>query len=337
MLSGACHFTEINRFCGWPNISVQQQQTSLIKNHQQNSSDMDHSYGPARKKRLTMDQTKSLECSFAMDNKLEPERKKKLAIELGLQPRQVAIWYQNRRARTKTKTLEEKYVVLNMQYQNVLKEKKKLDAEVNKLKEELLGLKERENLGKKCDKLHCTMQGGTSILSTNNKEPSFSTMDVQQQQLGMQGRERRPQCSENNSSKSAQNQPTFSTNRPGHDGKFNEANIIIRNKQALKPQHMPSYPPQEEDSSSNHHISAYTSDTQLYQHQQQQEEILQHFQPQYQCFRNIMGEVKLGSFEYITIPSAPLAQFHGSQLLLDDYQFKREDEGTQHLELATRA
>ncbi|MCO5547033.1 hypothetical protein L7F22_000474 [Adiantum nelumboides] len=131
MVSGPYHFPDIDQFCGWPNISVQQQQTSLIKNHQQNNSDMDHCFaGPARKKRLTMDQTQSLECSFAMDNKLEPERKKKLALELGLQPRQVAIWYQNRRARTKTKTLEEKYVVLNMQYQNVLKEKKNLEAEV---------------------------------------------------------------------------------------------------------------------------------------------------------------------------------------------------------------
>ncbi|MCO5547032.1 hypothetical protein L7F22_000473 [Adiantum nelumboides] len=208
--------------------------------------------------------------------------------------------------------------------------------QVNKLTEELLGLKEKEKLGENSNKLH-TMQGGTSMLSTNNKESSFSTMEVQQQPLGLQGRlEHRPQCLENNSSKSAQNQPTFSTNRPDHDGKFNEADNI-RNKQAFKPQGMPSYPPHEEDSSSNHYILAYTSDNQLYQHQQQQQqELLQHFQPQYQCFRNMMGEVKLGSFEYVATPSAPLAQLNGS-LFLDDYQFKQEDEGTRYLELATQA
>ncbi|GMN45380.1 hypothetical protein TIFTF001_014586 [Ficus carica] len=44
-----------------------------------------------KKRRLSSDQVKALEKYFEVENKLEPERKAKLADELGLQPRQVAI------------------------------------------------------------------------------------------------------------------------------------------------------------------------------------------------------------------------------------------------------
>ncbi|KAK9130096.1 hypothetical protein Sjap_010583 [Stephania japonica] len=59
-----------------------------------------------KKRRLSIDQVKALEKNFEVENKLEPERKVKLAQELGLQPRQVAVWFQNRCARWKTKQLE---------------------------------------------------------------------------------------------------------------------------------------------------------------------------------------------------------------------------------------
>ena len=86
-----------------------------------------------------MDQVQFLEKSFEEDNKLELERKTKLAKDLGLQPRQVAIWFQNRRARWKTKQLEKDYDSLNdsfeslkTDYDNLLKEKDRLQSEVNK-------------------------------------------------------------------------------------------------------------------------------------------------------------------------------------------------------------
>ncbi|XP_010555396.1 PREDICTED: homeobox-leucine zipper protein ATHB-6 [Tarenaya hassleriana] len=69
-----------------------------------------------KKRRLSVDQVKALEKNFELENKLEPERKVKLAQELGLQPRQVAVWFQNRRARWKTKQLEKDYGVLKGKY-----------------------------------------------------------------------------------------------------------------------------------------------------------------------------------------------------------------------------
>ncbi|PPD99295.1 hypothetical protein GOBAR_DD03696 [Gossypium barbadense] len=75
------------------------------------SSDDDGSHVGEKKKRLKLEQVKALEKSFESGNKLEPQRKLQLAKALGLKPRQVAIWFQNRRARWKTKQLEKDYDV----------------------------------------------------------------------------------------------------------------------------------------------------------------------------------------------------------------------------------
>lgn len=61
-----------------------------------------------------------LERSFKEENKLEPERKSKLAKQLGLQPRQVAVWFQNRRARWKNKQVEHDYDRLKASYDSLI-------------------------------------------------------------------------------------------------------------------------------------------------------------------------------------------------------------------------
>ncbi|KAL2250713.1 UNVERIFIED_CONTAM: putative homeobox-leucine zipper protein ATHB-51 [Sesamum indicum] len=83
-----------------------------------------------KKKRLSTEQLESLENSFQEEIKLDPDRKMKLARELGLQPRQIAVWFQNRRARWKGKQLERLYDALKQEFDAVSREKHKLQQEV---------------------------------------------------------------------------------------------------------------------------------------------------------------------------------------------------------------
>ncbi|KAJ4830296.1 hypothetical protein Tsubulata_042246 [Turnera subulata] len=89
------------------------------------------------KKRLAKDQLRLLETSFNTNQKLTTEVKFELARELGLPPRQVAIWYQNRRARRKADTMEDDYKKIQMDLGDVLAGNIRLDKEVGKLRKEL--------------------------------------------------------------------------------------------------------------------------------------------------------------------------------------------------------
>lgn len=113
----------------------------------ENSENNDENYygQPEKKRRLMAEQVQFLEKSFEVENKLEPERKIQIAKELNLQPRQVAIWFQNRRARYKTKQLEKDYDFLKsnydklkMEFDYVQKNNDKLKIEVQVLKEKLV-------------------------------------------------------------------------------------------------------------------------------------------------------------------------------------------------------
>ncbi|PPD95546.1 hypothetical protein GOBAR_DD07439 [Gossypium barbadense] len=108
-------------------------------------SDDDGSHGGEKKKRLNMDQVKALEKSFELGNKLEPGRKLQLAKDLGLKPRQIAIWFQNRRARWKNKQLEKDYDALKKLYQTAKADNDALHAQNKKLTAQLLSLKAKDS------------------------------------------------------------------------------------------------------------------------------------------------------------------------------------------------
>jgi regulator of replication initiation timing len=93
-----------------------------------------------KKRRLTLEQVRALEKNFEMANKLEPEKKMQLAKALGLQPRQIAVWFQNRRARWKTKQLEkdfnvlkQDYDALKQDYDNLMEENNSLQAMIERM------------------------------------------------------------------------------------------------------------------------------------------------------------------------------------------------------------
>ncbi|KAL5722700.1 hypothetical protein ACHQM5_006186 [Ranunculus cassubicifolius] len=126
-----------------------------------------------KKRRLNMEQVRTLEKNFELGNKLEPERKMQLARALGLQPRQIAIWFQNRRARWKTKQLEKDYDVLKRQFDAIKADNDALQAQNKKLHAEILALKNREptefiNLNKETE-------GSCSNRSDNSSDVNLDT------------------------------------------------------------------------------------------------------------------------------------------------------------------
>ncbi|KAJ4962163.1 hypothetical protein NE237_022102 [Protea cynaroides] len=127
----------------------------------------------ARKRKLSSEQVNLLEMNFGNEHKLESGKKDRLAAELGLDPKQVAVWFQNRRARWKGKRLEEEFSKLKNVHETTVLEKCHLEAEVLKLKEQL------SEAGKEIRKLSERSDG----VSSGSPSSSFS-MDADPQFLG---------------------------------------------------------------------------------------------------------------------------------------------------------
>ncbi|KAG6596528.1 putative homeobox-leucine zipper protein ATHB-51, partial [Cucurbita argyrosperma subsp. argyrosperma] len=124
-----------------------------------------NSYGNLeKKKRLSSEQLDSLEQSFQEEIKLDPDRKQKLAKELGLQPRQIAVWFQNRRARWKAKQLEHLYDTLKQEFDAISREKHKLQEEVMKLKSMLRELQTARN---QVSTVYTELSGEETVESTS--------------------------------------------------------------------------------------------------------------------------------------------------------------------------
>lgn len=90
-----------------------------------------------KKKRLTQEQVRQLERCFTVNKKLELDLKLQLSNLLGLPQRQVAVWFQNKRARSKTQSLELQHGTLQSKLEGALSDKAKLEHQVQFLQDEL--------------------------------------------------------------------------------------------------------------------------------------------------------------------------------------------------------
>ncbi|GMN55270.1 hypothetical protein TIFTF001_024390 [Ficus carica] len=92
--------------------------------------------GTARRKKLklTKEQTTFLEGCFKFNTNLYPAEKQELAEQLNLNPRQVEVWFQNRRARMKMKQTEEDCKLLRKYCESLGQENKRLRKELQELR-----------------------------------------------------------------------------------------------------------------------------------------------------------------------------------------------------------
>ncbi|KAF6157976.1 hypothetical protein GIB67_015292 [Kingdonia uniflora] len=96
-------------------------------------SDEDEEGSTRKKLRLTKPQSALLEDSFKDHSTLNPKEKLALAKQLNLRPRQVEVWFQNRRARTKLKQTEAEYEVMKKCCKSLTEENQRLQKELHEL------------------------------------------------------------------------------------------------------------------------------------------------------------------------------------------------------------
>ncbi|XWS43254.1 hypothetical protein CRYUN_Cryun16bG0087100 [Craigia yunnanensis] len=98
------------------------------------ASDDDENGSTRKKLRLSKEQSAFLEESFKEHNTLNPKQKLVLAKQLNLRPRQVEVWFQNRRARTKLKQTEVDCEYLKRCYETLTEENRRLQKELQELR-----------------------------------------------------------------------------------------------------------------------------------------------------------------------------------------------------------
>ncbi|KAJ7550743.1 hypothetical protein O6H91_07G115700 [Diphasiastrum complanatum] len=89
---------------------------------------------PRKKLRLSKEQSALLEESFKEHSTLNPKQKGALAKQLNLRSRQVEVWFQNRRARTKLKQTEVDCELLKRCCDSLTEENRRLQKELQELR-----------------------------------------------------------------------------------------------------------------------------------------------------------------------------------------------------------
>ncbi|CAI8609560.1 unnamed protein product [Vicia faba] len=117
-----------------PNSTVSSVSGKRSEREGGNISDDEDAETARKKLRLSKNQSAILEETFNQHNTLNPKQKLALAKQLGLRPRQVEVWFQNRRARTKLKQTEVDCEVLKRCCENLTDENRRLHKEVQELR-----------------------------------------------------------------------------------------------------------------------------------------------------------------------------------------------------------
>ncbi|XP_074349432.1 homeobox-leucine zipper protein ATHB-40-like [Apium graveolens] len=126
------HYYQEDHVVVKPTTGLEKQRTRRNKKKSRGESS-----GFNKKRKLSDEQGNMLELHFQTQHKLDSQRKDRIASQLGLDARQVAVWFQNRRARWKTKKLQEEYLRLKTQHECTVSEKCLLNSQVLKLKQQL--------------------------------------------------------------------------------------------------------------------------------------------------------------------------------------------------------
>ncbi|KAJ1295805.1 hypothetical protein BS78_01G250900 [Paspalum vaginatum] len=98
------------------------------------AADDDEGCNSRKKLRLSKEQSALLEDRFKEHSTLNPKQKAALARQLNLRPRQVEVWFQNRRARTKLKQTEVDCELLKRCCETLTEENRRLHRELQQLR-----------------------------------------------------------------------------------------------------------------------------------------------------------------------------------------------------------
>ncbi|KAJ6307904.1 hypothetical protein OIU76_017648 [Salix suchowensis] len=152
----------------------------------------------ANKRRFSDEQIKFLELMFESESRPESRTKQQLAMELGLEPRQVSIWFQNRRARLRTKQIEKEYSILKASYDVLASSFESLKRERQSLIIQLQKLKNRPV--KQHGSRNCGSQLGSSRDGRfENTDTDSESKEKPSSQLDGNGREENRPWSDTNS------------------------------------------------------------------------------------------------------------------------------------------
>lgn len=133
-----------------------------------------------KKRKLTFEQVKTLEKSFELRNKLDPDRKMQLAKQLGLEPRQISVWFQNRRARWKTKQMEKDFDVLKHEYETLKRNYDMLLQKNRQFKDEVQWLSRELKINDQSSKVRASL-----IESQQKPENSVPNLTISPMELSV--------------------------------------------------------------------------------------------------------------------------------------------------------